>query len=109
MFSHPWSLLVRLLAFLLLTVPALTPRPAEALPQWRLVLLDRGAGTQIASLAPPRVTMPSLGEGPVIIEAPELSREPANGPIMARGGVTLTQGDARLTAEQLTADPDTGE
>src|SRR4051794_25177731 len=102
MSSHPWSPLARLLAFLLLTAPALAPRPAAALPQWRLVLLDRGAGTQLAALAPPRMTLPNLGEGPVIIEAPELSQERANSPILARGGVTLTQGDARLTAEQLT-------
>lgn len=95
---------------LLIAAAVLAPRSAAALPAWNLIVDGPEAGIAISRLAPPRVTMPELGEGEVNIEVGpggQLSQQ--NGLYVGSGGVTITQGVARLTAEKLTADPDTGE
>jgi lipopolysaccharide export system protein LptA len=92
---------------LALTCAALTPRPAVAVPAWRIVLAADPGGTRIVRLAPPRVSLPQLGEEEVVIEAGDITRD--QGPIVATGGVTVTQGTSRLTADRVTADPDVGE
>src|SRR5262249_11847183 len=92
---------------LALTFAALAPRPAIAVPAWRLVLAAGPGATRIARLAPPRVSLPQLGEEEVVIEAGDITRD--HGPIVATGGVTLTQGPSRPTADRVTADPDLGE
>ena len=99
--------LVGALFSLLLAAAALAPRPAAALPAWHIILASPEAGMLIARIAPPRVTMPELGEGEVKIAAGQISQQ--NGLYVASGGVTITQGSARLSAEKATADPDTGQ
>jgi lipopolysaccharide export system protein LptA len=94
---------------LLVALLALAARPAAALPAWHLIVDTPAGGMVITRLAPPRVTMPGLGEGEVNIKAGKITQPEQNGPILATGGVTITQGPARLTAEKATANPDTGD
>jgi hypothetical protein len=102
--------LLRLLSGLLFLIPALSPRPAAALPTWHFVLTAADPEGQRVSLAPPSLVLPDLEDAPINIEARgEIVQEREDGPVVASGGVTLTQGNVRLTAEQLTADPNTGD
>jgi hypothetical protein len=84
--------------------------PAAALPAWHLILDTPAAGMVVTRLAPPRVTMPELGEGEVdIVVSPGGQLLKQNGIYVGSGGITITQGAARMTAEKATADPDTGQ
>lgn len=100
----------RLLGGLLFLAPALSARPAAALPAWQFALSPADTQPRCTCGAALSPVLPELEDAPITIEAGgEITQEREDGPVVARGGVTLTQGTVRLTAEQLTADPESGE
>ncbi len=99
----------RALALLLLAGAVLAPPAAAAPPVLPPVGSTSTAGLLMTRLAAPRMTLPALGEGEVRIEVDpggQISQQDSL--IAATGGVTVTQGEIRLTAEKLTYNPDTG-
>jgi hypothetical protein len=99
------ALLIRLPHFFAVAA-LLAARPAAARPDLYFVLAPAGTPPG-ARLASPSVSLSNLGEGPVVIEAPTITREETGGRTVASGGAILTQGPARMTADTLTYDPDT--
>src|SRR5262249_51589703 len=90
-----------------LCVVAMMPRRAEALPAWQFVSTPQSPEIQLVRLAPPRVTMPTIGQEDVIVEARDIQYQ--GNVYVAKREVTLTRGALRLTADQVTADSGTGE
>jgi hypothetical protein len=98
------------LSSLLVAGAALLPPAAPALASGPLLPDVPVAGLLIARLAPPRVTLPALGEGEVRMEVDPGGRLYQEGTKrIATGGVTVIQGNTRLTADNMTYDVDTGD